>query len=48
MGVFTSIKREERKVDERTVPASEFIERMKNMQQEKNEFRDIPWTELKK
>ncbi|MBR4650182.1 MAG: hypothetical protein IKO82_00330 [Prevotella sp.] len=48
MGVFTSIKKEERKVDERTVPASEFIERMIKMQQEKNQLREVPRTEVQK
>lgn len=48
MGVFTSIKKKERKVDERTVPASEFIERMIKMQQEKNQLREVPKTEVQK
>ena len=48
MGVFTSIKKKEDKEDERTVPASEFIERITKMQQEKKQLKDIPYTEMPK
>ena len=48
MGVFTSIKKKEDKEDERTVPASEFIERITKMQQEKKQLKDIPNTEMPK
>jgi hypothetical protein len=48
MGVFTSIKKKEDKEDERTVPASEFIERMTRMQQKQEQQKDIPYTEMPK
>ena len=48
MGVFTSIKKKEDKEDERTVPTSEFIERITKMQQEKKQLKDIPNTEMPK
>ena len=46
MGVFTSIKKKEDKEDERTVPASEFIERLTRMQQKQEQQKDIPYTEM--
>lgn len=48
MGVFTSIKKKEDKKDERTVPASEFIERLTRMQQKQEQQKDIPYTEMPK
>ena len=48
MGVFTSIKKKEDKEDERTVPASEFIERLTKMQQKQEQQKDIPYTEMPK
>lgn len=48
MGVFTSIKKKEDKEDERTVPASEFIERLTRMQQKQEQQKDIPYTEMAK
>lgn len=48
MGVFTSIKKKEAKEDERTVPASEFIERLTRMQQKQEQQKDIPYTEMPK
>jgi hypothetical protein len=48
MGVFTSIKKKEDKEDERTVPASEFIERLTRMQQKQEQQKDIPYTEMPK
>ena len=46
MGVFTTIKRKEDKEDERTVNASEFVERLMKVQQEKTERTELPRTEL--
>lgn len=48
MGVFTSIKKKEDKEDERTVPASEFIERLTRIQQKQDQQKDIPYTEMPK
>ena len=45
---FSILKFLEDKEDERTVPASEFIERITKMQQEKNQLKDIPNTEMPK
>ena len=48
MGVFTSIKKKEDREDERTVPASEFIERLTRLQQKQEQQKDIPYTEMPK
>ena len=48
MGVFTSIKKEEEKKDEKTVSASAFMERMTKMQQEKKQLKEVPYTEMPK
>ena len=48
MGVFTTIKKQGDNEDERTVPVSEFIERITRLQQEKQQFKDIPYTEMPK
>jgi hypothetical protein len=45
MGVFTSIKKKDEKEDERTMPASEFIERLTRIQQKQDKQRDIPYIE---
>jgi len=48
MGVFTSIKKKEVKEDERTVPASEFVDRLTRIQQKQDQQKDIPYTEMPK
>ena len=48
MGVFTSIKKKEERDDERTMPASEFIERLARIQQKQDQQKDIPYTEMPK
>lgn len=48
MGVFTSIQKKDEKEDERTMPASEFIERLTRIQQKQDQHRDIPYTEMPK
>ncbi|MBR3521336.1 MAG: hypothetical protein IKP84_05180 [Prevotella sp.] len=48
MGVFTSIKKKEDKEDERTVPASEFVDRLTRIQQKQDQQKDIPYTEMPK
>ena len=48
MGVFTSIKKKEEKEDERTMPASEFIDRLTRIQQNQDQQNDIPYTEMPK
>lgn len=48
MGVFTSIKKREDKEDERTVPASEFVDRLTRIQQKQDQQKDIPYTEMPK
>ncbi len=48
MGVFTTIKKEEEKKDGKTVPASDFMERMTRMQQEKKQLKEVPYTEMPK
>ena len=48
MGVFTSIRKKDEKEDERTMPASEFIERLTRIQQKQNQQKDIPYTEMLK
>ena len=48
MGVFTSIKKNDEKEDERTMPVSEFIERLTRIQQMQDQQKDIPYTEMPK
>lgn len=48
MGVFTSIKKNDEKEDEHTMPASEFIERLTRIQQKQDQQKDIPYTEMPK
>ena len=48
MAVFTTDKKDENKNDERTVPVSEFVERITKIQQEQNQLKDIPYTEMPK
>lgn len=48
MGVFTSIKKKEEKEDERTMPASEFIDRLTRIQQKQDHQKEIPYTEMPK
>lgn len=48
MGVFTTIKKKEDKEDERTVNATEFINRLVESQRTTRQNKDIPNTEMPK
>lgn len=48
MGVFTTIKKQEDEMDDRTVDATDYIERISKLQQEKKQLKDIPYTEMPK
>ena len=41
-------QKEEEKKDEKTVSASDFMERMTKMQQEKKQLKEVPYTEMPK
>lgn len=48
MGVFTTIKKKEEKEDERTVNATEFINRLVESQRMTQQYKNIPKTEMPK
>ncbi len=48
MGLFTTIKKKEDEMDDRTVDASDYFERMAKLQRERNQLKDVPYTEMPK
>ncbi|MCI6503173.1 MAG: hypothetical protein MSA13_00905 [Prevotella sp.] len=48
MGVYTTIKKKEDKEDERTINATEFINRLLESQRTTRQYKDIPNTEMPK
>ena len=48
MGVYTTIKKKEDKEDERTINATEFINRLLESQRTTRQYKDIPNTEMLK
>jgi len=45
MALFTTVKKEEEKNDAKTLPATEFVERLVKMRREDREQKSIPNTE---
>ncbi len=48
MGLLTKMKKDEEKEDERTVSATEFINRLIDSQRTTKQYKDIPKTEMPK
>ena len=48
MGVYTTIKKKEDKEDERTINATEVINRLLESQRTTRQYKDIPNTEMPK
>lgn len=48
MGLYATIKKKKQNEDERTVSASEFIDRMQNLQKIKLQHDQLPKTEIPK
>ena len=48
MGVYTTIKKKEDKEDERTINATEFINRLLESHRTTRQYKDIPNTEMPK
>lgn len=48
MGQYYTIRKKEDKEDERTVSASDYMERLAKIRREKEQMRDIPYTEMPK